>query len=159
VPIDFQWTGVNYGAQDVAYMLLSSAALDELSDGSSIESRLAEYWEEMKAATSSRSAGAPMFTYTFEEFVRDFKLACLDYTRIVFAYQLKGRDASWVRRGASALGRCTHNRSVPHLLGLVRFLDAIVLEWETSGDLSGQSRTMPGYAGHTENSSQDRVLA
>merc|ERR1712060_427630 len=86
------------------------------------------------------------FDYSAEEFRRHYKLACLDYARVVFAYQLKDRDLAWVRGGAHVLGRCVHNRSVSHLMGLVRFLDSLLEEWELSGDLSGTIGTMPDFA-------------
>mmetsp|Transcript_48224 Transcript_48224/g.151471 ORF Transcript_48224/g.151471 Transcript_48224/m.151471 type:complete len:872 (+) Transcript_48224:29-2644(+) len=146
VPIDFQWTGVNYGAQDVAYLLLGSTALDEVSDGRHLEELLQLYWRTFSEALATRSTeAAPPTDYAFEDFCRLFKLSCLDYTRIVFGYQLKGRSAAWVRNGAGLLGRCTHNRSMPTLLGLVRFVDALLSELESTGDLSGATASMPGF--------------
>jgi len=146
VPIDFQWTGVNYGAQDVAYLLLGSSALSELSEGSKIEELLRLYWQAFCKTLASRgSESALPADYTYEGFCRQVKLACLDYSRIVFAYQLKGRNAAWIRSGAGLLGRCTHNRSLPILFGLVNFLDCLISELESKGDLSGAASSMPGF--------------
>jgi len=149
VPIDFQWTGVNYGVQDVAKLLLSSASLEQLAEGSRIEALLASYYASfVEAATQQAEARGESLEmdYDLDEIRRDFKLACLDYARVVFGYQLKGRDMDWVRRSAEVLGRCTHNRSVPHLLGLVRFLDRLLKEFESTGDLSGAPGSVPGFA-------------
>jgi len=148
VPIDFQWAGVNLGVQDVAYLLLSSASLEELEEGGNIESLLAAYQAEREAVVvaSSGSAEATRSASSEDLLRKTFKLACLDYARVVFGYQLRGRDAAWIRTGAQNLGRCTHNRSIPHFLGFVRFIAALLDEWEATGDLSGKSGTMPGYS-------------
>jgi len=62
--------------------------------------------------------------YAFEHvktYYRDSKIkkrrwqVLLEYARTVFGYQLKGKAPAWLASGATALGRCTHNRHVLHL--------------------------------------------
>lgn len=117
LPVDMQWCGVGFGAQDVAYLLLSSASLEVLADDERMRQLvLASYLDPLTARAPAGCAPDA------DEFMATFRLAALDYAKVVFAYQLKGRDLAWLRAGEAQLGRCVHNRSVDHLTWFVRFL-------------------------------------
>jgi len=59
-------------------------------------------------------------------------LARLSRARLTRAHalQLKGRDLAWIAGGERTLGRCAHNRSVPHLLWLIRTVDETLARFE-----------------------------
>lgn len=122
VPIDFQWVGVGHGAQDVAYLLLSSAELEHLQDGP----RLRELIETLYFQPLCRRTGVEPTPAGSDKFFALFRLACLDYAKVVFGYQLAGRGPDWVVGGRPILGRCAHNRDLNHTLGLVRFVDKLL---------------------------------
>lgn len=149
VPIDFQWCGVGIGAMDVAYLILSSPTLESVATSLQFDEWLSVYHKSLLEAGTSQDAGLGLASgpslYCIEEFRRDFKLACLDYARVVFGHMLRNRSLNWVEENKHILGRCAHNRSVPHLLGLVRFLDRLLTELETTGGLSGDVGSIPGF--------------
>jgi len=73
------------------------------------------YLTELEVASEGRSKG-----YSLEAFKRHIDLACLEYGRTVFGYQLKGKGPEFVKNGVNILGRCAHNRSFDHLFWMIR---------------------------------------
>lgn len=76
VAIDWQWTGPGIGATDVIYLFCGSVE-DAVVD---------EYMDYLQMYHSALDVP----DYPFEEFLRDFKVATLDYTRWMFSVRLVG---------------------------------------------------------------------
>eukprot|EP00466_Bigelowiella_natans_P006448 jgi/Bigna1/88110/estExt_fgenesh1_pg.C_280082 len=126
--IDFQWSGVGVPEMDVAYLLLSSAALPVLND---LETFLRGYYEEFVANAAGNEdaesdASPPLPSY--DQFLKDFKLAVVDYARVVVGYQWQGAKAEWMSTRKDELGACTHNRSLPHVKWFIRYVTNVLSE-------------------------------
>jgi len=117
--IDFQWSGVGLGPMDVAYLFLSSAELSVLTDEKKFEGLLQHYHKSLN-----------MDGYLFDDFISDFKLCVLDYARVVIGYMWPSASPERCVARAGELGACTHNRSIPHALWLVKYLHNLLSEYE-----------------------------
>eukprot|EP01135_Chromosphaera_perkinsii_P001667 Nk52_evm44s208 gene=Nk52_evmTU44s208 len=126
VPIDFQWCGVGLSTMDVAYFICSSLSMECLERE---EDLLKFYYDHLKAQESVVKDG-----YSFETFITDYKYTVLDYARMVVAYHWKNfASPDAIRAQESKLGRCSHNRSVSHVLWLVKKVDTLLKELEAQG--------------------------
>ena len=84
--IDFQWSGAGIPEMDVAYILLSSANLDvlkALEGEAELRDLLQRYYDQVLKLIEARG----LSWYSFDQFIRNFKLAALDYFRVVVGAQ------------------------------------------------------------------------
>eukprot|EP00039_Didymoeca_costata_P008260 m.109615 g.109615 ORF g.109615 m.109615 type:complete len:778 (+) comp14008_c0_seq1:186-2519(+) len=81
--IDFQWSGVGLGAQDVIYLLVTSADAKVLNQ----ENELLELYHSTLIKCLQQQGYK--HEYTFEQFLDHYSICCLDYFRFLFAYPLK----------------------------------------------------------------------
>ena len=88
--IDYQWTGPGLASTDLIYFL--SMCLP----GEYLESTdfLHEYWKHFDVAMRRRNSDQndSCSSLTFEEFLLDFKVSLLDFTRWAFCARLKVLD-------------------------------------------------------------------
>lgn len=110
--IDFQWTGVGLGAQDVIYLLVTSAHHDVLGRAD----ELLKFYH-TSLCNHLADGGA---SYPYETFLRHYRLAALDYMRMLFAYPLKGATPETVRRDAGKYNLGLYRRSLENMAWLIR---------------------------------------
>ena len=75
--IDFQWSGVGLGAQDVIYLLVTSAHHDVLGNADSL---IKFYHKTLCNHLPGGEEG-----YPFSVFLKHYRIAALDYMRMLFA--------------------------------------------------------------------------
>ena len=88
--IDFQWTSVGFGMMDVAMHLFHSVSVSVLEDGG-VEALLRLYYEMLCSELVAR--GHDTQSYTWEVAMQHYRLAVLDYARIVFGAFFRSRHA------------------------------------------------------------------
>ena len=88
--IDFQWTGVGYGVADVAMHLPHSVHDSALRDGG--EERLVKlYYDDLMKALERRNLAKPRLeAFTFHKAWHLYRLAFVDYARMVMCNFFKG---------------------------------------------------------------------
>lgn len=84
IPIDFQWTGLGFGMADVAMHLSHSVHPDALCNGG--EAQLVKHYHTALRA----KLGACSESYTLDVAWRHYRLAVIDYARMVFSVFFKG---------------------------------------------------------------------
>lgn len=88
--IDWQWAGWGVGATDIVYFLatgMSDAQINSLNLEADV---LRPYYSVFSSHWSKLRAGEGECDYPFEEFIFDFKCACVDYVRWIMACRLPG---------------------------------------------------------------------
>lgn len=128
VPVNFRWAGLGLCAQDVAYLLVSSAELAVLASGKALRRLIVNaYLKPLRRKVGSFAAPSEA------EFFRAFRLACLDYAKVVWGQHLAHKKPDWLQAANQCIGWCAHNRSVEHALGLVRFVARLLEGVEVPG--------------------------
>ena len=160
--IDFQWAGVGLGAADVMYMMHGCVHPAVIRDPRQELDILWHYWHtfveaarvygpqsnpaashHVEAQTDDQGRPLPPVVYlgpgqtpyTFQEFVRDYKLAFLDYVRVVFGYVWAKATPDSHAANAAILARCVHTRDPMQAVWLIDKADRWLAEYE-SGDLA-----------------------
>merc|ERR1712224_281441 len=113
--------GLGFGAQDVAYLLLSSADFSVLAHGPRLKALITSAYLKPLTSKVGRKHAPKQ-----DDFFRTFRYACLDYAKVVWSYHLADKSPNWVRSAATNIGWCTHNRSLQHTIGIVRFVDQLL---------------------------------
>jgi hypothetical protein len=133
MPIDFQWCGGGLGALDLVYLLLSSSTLDVLHDSKCVGELIQQYHAAFMSAAQTHTNGGPIVEYSLGSLERDMQLVLLDYAYNVIELQWSSATPASVTSQAQVLGRCVHNRSIPHLVWFVHMVDAVLHEFESQG--------------------------
>lgn len=97
---DFQYVGVGFGAQDVAYFVATSVRGRMLAEDGAEEALLRIYYEEVMAALKRR--GVVEVEYTWEVFVEQWEWALVDWMRFMAGWGCWG-NAVWVERRVKAI--------------------------------------------------------
>lgn len=97
---DFQYVGVGFGAQDVAYFVATSVRGRILAEDGAEEALLRIYYEEVMAALTRR--GVVEVGYTWEVFVEQWEWALVDWMRFMAGWGCWG-NAVWVERRVKAI--------------------------------------------------------
>lgn len=134
VPIDFQWTGVGLGAEDVAYHLLHSGPIykEALPEGGfsigECELLLLRHYHGafLRRFEGDRQASS----FPFDTFLRQYKLSVLNYARVVFSCFLRGASPASFADKADNLNVSMVYRNIQAFLRFVDQCDRILKEFE-----------------------------
>ena len=166
MPIDFQWTGVGVGAQDVALHLYHSVALRALAGGGELlllrhyHSRLLEVAVRARAARAraerpeggrrqqqqgegeeeeeeeEEEEGATVMPWG--AFLRYYKLSVLDYARVVFGKFFDGACPASFAAKADASNASMCYRCTKCAARFIRRVHSILREIEAGADMTQQ---------------------
>eukprot|EP00742_Colponemidia_sp_Colp-10_P011885 GILJ01013270.1.p1 GENE.GILJ01013270.1~~GILJ01013270.1.p1 ORF type:complete len:143 (-),score=22.76 GILJ01013270.1:157-543(-) len=126
--IDFQWAGIGSGVIDLAYLLHGALPLEETN---SIPQLIQLYVHEL----NSRGV-----IYDVDTATRDFKIATLNYARVVMAYFWDGMNPEKLALCCNDPGELTHTRLVEHVISFIQIVDSYLSERElNSFDESNRS--------------------
>lgn len=97
---DFQYVGVGFGVQDVAYFVATSVQGRRLAEEGGEEALLRLYYGEVVAALARR--GVVDAGYTWEVLVEQWEWALVDWMRFMAGWGCWG-NAAWVERRVKAI--------------------------------------------------------
>jgi aminoglycoside/choline kinase family phosphotransferase len=125
--IDWQWSGPGKGISDVMYLVLGTYNMDLGHNDYALETELlTHYCNQLKHHNQ--------IEYNVPDALRHFKIATLDFSRIIFAYFFDGQTPQSIEACASDQGELTHTSSIPHLIDLIRYIDQLLSELENNND-------------------------
>merc|ERR1712216_567334 len=100
--IDWQWTGINVGAWELFYFMMTTAPDVALYDGAYLQ-LLRVYHQAFLSAIQKRNGGNSVDKeYSFEELLRLFKIATLDLVRWAICARLHQETPQKFRERAAA---------------------------------------------------------
>jgi len=124
--IDWQWSGTGAGICDVMYVALGAYELGLWQDNFKSEREVVKYYCDQLSAHG--------IEYPLRTAIRDFRIAALDYARIVLAYFYKDQTPQSLEAALKDPGELTHTSSVPHVAEFALYLDRLLAQLETTGD-------------------------
>ena len=85
VPVDFQWVGFGLGMRDVAYHITHAVEVDALAAEGAEEDLVRCYCNSLRSrlAASAKAAGRAASAYDDAIAMRHYRLACVDYARLL----------------------------------------------------------------------------
>ena len=85
VPVDFQWVGFGLGMRDVAYHITHAVEVDALAPEGAEEALVRCYCNSLRTrlAASAKAAGGVASAYDDAIAMRHYRLACVDYARLL----------------------------------------------------------------------------
>ena len=117
---DWQWTGPGIGATDLIYVCVMALSDDTLADYENTVLKV--YYEHLAATLGSRDK------YCYEAFVREFKLATLDYQRWQGGSRCPSMTPASVKNGCEVVdvNHGIYRRSVARNVWTWKLVDAIL---------------------------------
>eukprot|EP01147_Barroeca_monosierra_P004195 gene4195-6541_t len=112
--IDWQWTGMGIGVQDVVYLFVTSLDYTTLTH----EKELLFYYHEQ--LTENLSAYGANITYDFDTLIVDYRIAAIDYIRKLISYNLKDASPVEVERIKDEINRGMYIRRMDTLEWLLK---------------------------------------
>lgn len=117
VAFDWQWCGVGIGALDVAYLLNTSVGIEALANEDEL---LHWYYDQFTAQLKIQDLSDE---YPFSAFERHYKLATLEYARVLLSNFWKGMTPATCEAKFANTNCGLGYRSVPHVLRFMKKLD------------------------------------
>jgi len=126
--IDFQWSGKGYGICDVMYLVLGAYNLGLWQNNFALEKKLIAYYCERLAVHGVQ--------YSIENAIKDFRVAALDFSRVVLAYFFARYTPQFLEIAIKDAGELTHTSSLPHIIDLLLYLDLLLSQLETHNEFT-----------------------